>query len=120
LGNEIQNIQLSEVTRTIMNLYKHTRQHFDTEEQHMKAIGYPKLEQHRELHNGLISGLNNLIEKPINTNLGLEGLKKFVYNWIIDHILNHDKKYFDFYQEQARPIAAVSTKGRRRRPRKCQ
>ena len=102
LGNEIQSIQLSEVTRTIMNLYKHTRQHFDTEEQHMKAIGYPKLEQHRELHNGLISGLNNLIEKPINTNIGLEGLKKFVYNWIIDHILNHDKKYFEFYQEQVK------------------
>jgi hemerythrin len=120
LGNEIQSIQLSEVTRTIMNLYKHTRQHFDTEEQHMKAIGYPKLEQHRELHNGLITGLNNLIEKPINTNIGLEGLKKFVYNWIIDHILNHDKKYFEFYQEQARPIAVVSTKGRRGRPRKCQ
>jgi hemerythrin len=41
-----------------------------------------------------------------------------VYNWIIDHILNHDKKYFEFYQEQARPIAVVSTKGRRGRPRK--
>jgi hemerythrin len=118
LGNEIQNVQLSEVTRMIMNLYKYTRQHFDTEEQHMKSLGYPKLEQHRELHNGLISGLNNLIEKPINTNIGLEGLKKFVYNWIIDHILNHDKKYFEFYQKQARPIVADSTKGRRGRPRK--
>ena len=70
------------------------------------------------MHNGLITGLNNLIEKPINTKIGLEGLKKFVYDWIIDHILNHDKKYFEFYQEQARPIAAVSTKGRRGRPRK--
>jgi hemerythrin len=101
-----------------MNLHKHTSQYFDTEEQHMKAIGYPKLEQHRELHNGLITGLNNLIEKPINTNLGLEGLKKFVYNWIIDHILNHDKKYFEFYQEQARPIAAGTASDRRGRPRK--
>lgn len=99
LGNEIQNIQLCDVTKTIMNLYKHTTQHFDTEEQHMKAIGYPKLIQHRELHNGLISGLNNLIEKPIDSYIGLEVLKKFVYNWIIDHILNHDKKYFEFYQE---------------------
>ena len=32
LGNEMQNIQLSDVTRTIMNLYKHTRQHFNREE----------------------------------------------------------------------------------------
>jgi len=119
LGNEIQNIQLSEVTRTVMNLYKHTRQHFDTEEQHMKAIGYTNLEQHRELHNGLISGLNNLIEKPIDTKIGLEELKKFVYNWIIDHILNHDKKYFEFYQGQVKSTYAASTRTQRGRPRKC-
>ena len=42
----------------------------------MKAIGYQKLEQHRELHKGLISDLNNPIEKPINENIGLEDLKK--------------------------------------------
>jgi hemerythrin-like metal-binding protein len=114
----MQNTQLPEVTRTIMGLYKHTRQHFDTEEQHMNAIGYQKLEQYRELHNGLISGLNDLIEKPINTNMGLEGLKKFVYNWIIDHILNHDKKYFEFYQEQVRQTLTTAPKGRRGRPRK--
>jgi hemerythrin len=120
LGNDMQNIQLCDVTRTIMNLYKHTIEHFDTEEQHMKAIGYPKLEQHRELHNGLITGLNNLIEKPIATNVGLESLKKFVYNWIIDHILNQDKKYFEFYQEQTRPNFAVSNRGRQRKPRKTQ
>ncbi len=107
LGNKIQNIQLAEVTKTIMDLYKHTRQHFDTEEQHMKTIGYPKLEQHRELHNGLVTGLNNLIKKPFDTNIGLEELKKFVYNWIIDHILNHDKKYFEFFQERVKKSPAA-------------
>jgi hemerythrin len=118
LGNEMQNIQLSDVARTIMNLYKHTREHFDTEERHMKSLGYPKLQQHRELHNGLITGLNNLIEKPIDTDAGLDGLKKFVYNWIIDHILNHDKKYFEFYQEQMKPILVASSKRSKGRPRK--
>jgi hemerythrin len=120
LGNEIQSIQLSDVTRTIMNLYKHTRQHFATEEQHMKAIGYTKLEKHRDLHNELISGLNKLIEKPIETQVGLEGLKQFVYNWIIDHILNHDKQYFEFYQAQVVPKPDASTRSRRGRPRKYQ
>jgi len=118
LGNEIQNIQLSDVTKTIMNLYKHTTQHFDTEEQHMKAIGYPELAHHRELHNGLVSGLNNLIEKPIDTCSELEGLKKFVYNWIIDHILNHDKQYFEFYQEQIKPTIPASTGNKSRKSRK--
>jgi hemerythrin len=120
LGNEIQNIQLSEVTKTIMKLYKHTREHFDTEEQHMKVIGYPKLEQHRELHNDLISGLNDLVKKPINTDVGFESFKKFVYDWIIDHILNHDKKYFEFYQEKAQISSVTPAKINRKRPRKYQ
>jgi hemerythrin len=85
----------------------------------MKAIGYPKLVQHRELHNGLIGGLNNLIEKPINTNIGLEGLKKFVYSWIIDHILNHDKKYFEFYREHIFTSTPPKKRGRGR-PKKYQ
>lgn len=118
LGNEIQNIQLSGVTRTIMNLYKHSREHFNTEEQHMKSIGYPKLLHHRELHNNLITGLNDLVQRPIDSNQRLESFKKFVYDWIIDHILNHDKKYFEFYQEQMRVVLAASATGRRGRPRK--
>lgn len=73
----------------------------------MKTIGYPKLEQHRELHNGLVTGLNNLIKKPFDTNIGLEELKKFVYNWIIDHILNHDMKYFEFFQERVKKSPAA-------------
>lgn len=114
VGNEMQNIQLADVARTIMNLYKHTREHFDTEERHMKSLGYPKLDQHRELHNNLITGLNTLTGKPIDTDLGLEGLRKFVYNWIIDHILNHDKKYFEFYQEKMKPLLVASTKKNKR------
>lgn len=102
LGNEMQNIHLSDMTKIIMKLYTHAMSHFDTEEHHMKAIGYPELVHHRELHNGLISGLNHLIEKPIDSYTGLERVKQFVYNWIIDHILNHDKKYFEFYQEQTK------------------
>jgi len=117
LGNDIQNVQPSALRRVIMDLYKHTRQHFDTEEQHMKSIGYPKLEHHRELHNGLISGLNDLTGTPIDTAAALESFKKFVYNWIIDHILHHDKEYFEYYREHVRPTA-TGAGCRRGRPRK--
>jgi len=44
--------------------------HLDAEEQHMKAMGYPKL-QHRVLYNGLMDGLSNLIEKAIDSYIGL-------------------------------------------------
>lgn len=113
LGNDMQNVDISGVTRAIMSLYKHAREHFDSEEQHMKAIGYPKLEQHRELHNDLITGLNNVAKKPIDTVAGLESFKRFVYDWIIDHILNQDKKYFEFYRETFKAASGASKGGPR-------
>ena len=62
----------------------------------MKVIGYPKLDHHRELHNGHISGLNSIMERNQY------------------HILNHDKKYFEFYQEELK-LNRTITKGIRQR-----
>ena len=34
-------------------------------------MGFTRLARNRELHNGLIEGLNSLIEKPIDSYIGL-------------------------------------------------
>ena len=83
-------------SRIIMALYKHIREHFTAEEQMMKEIGYPKLEEHRNLHDDFITKLNRIAE---GSSMGKEpsgDLKTFLYHWVIDHILNHDMDYFRF------------------------
>ena len=96
LGNEIQGLEVSNSKKTILELYRYTREHFAREERHMKEIGYPDLVHHRDLHEQLIADLNKRVEKQIDTQEKLNDFVLFVYNWIVDHILNQDKKYFEF------------------------
>ena len=98
LGNEIQDANIKEAKKYIMELYKHTREHFKFEENHMKEIGFPDVKQHREMHDGLIARLNDIVEKDFGTDESFRRFKAFLYDWLINHILNQDRKYFDYYK----------------------
>ena len=81
------------INKIIMDLYKHTRLHFDFEEQMMREIGFPNVEEHRELHNGLITKLNDISTHSFDDDQSVADFKKFIYNWVFDHIMNQDKEY---------------------------
>jgi hemerythrin len=103
LANGIsENIDSKEIHKIIMILYKHIMNHFSSEEEHMKKIGYPKLDEHRELHNDLINNLNDLSKKLSKVSQPVFQLKKFVYDWMIDHIMNHDNQYFEFSRNKTK------------------
>lgn len=98
LGNDIQNAEIGKAKTYVMELYKYTRKHFQLEEEHMKIMLFPDLESHRLLHNKLLSDLNTLAE-DFNQNDSFEKLRNFYFTWLTDHILQQDKKYFDFFRK---------------------
>ena len=88
------------IDRIIMDLYKHTNEHFTLEEQMMQEIGYPKIDEHKELHNDLITKLNNISTQSFNDDQSVFDFKKFIYYWVIDHIINNDRDYFRFARQK--------------------
>lgn len=90
----------SQLKRAVLDLYKHTREQFKAEEALMRQIGYPKSEDHRGMHGGLIVRLNELSARPFDDDSSVLEFKKFVYSWIIDHNLTHDRDVFRFAQER--------------------
>ena len=99
LGNEIQDASVKDVKKYVMELYKRTREHFKYEENHMKEIDFPDVRQHEEMHNELITRLNEIAEKDFGTDESFDRFKAFLYDWLVNHILNQDKKYFDYYKD---------------------
>ena len=89
-----------EINPILMELFRYTRQHFRDEEKMMKEIGYPKVDEHRILHDDLITKLSEVSVKSFETNQSVIDFKKFVYDWITDHILVNDMDYFRFNQEK--------------------
>ncbi|MFP4548408.1 MAG: bacteriohemerythrin [Fidelibacterota bacterium] len=100
LGNEIQEAPLNDAGRYVLKLIRYSKKHFIHEEAHMKTIGFPELERHKELHDKLIAKLGDISADFIKNEDEFAAFKNFLYQWLIDHILYEDKKYFDFANRQ--------------------
>ncbi|MCP4670028.1 MAG: hemerythrin family protein [Desulfobacula sp.] len=96
LGNEIQTADKSRANHYVMKLFRYTSAHFKIEEDHMKKIQYPGIANHRKRHDKLLSDLNAVSNDFSNDSF--EEFQNFLYSWLVDHILNEDKKYFAFNQ----------------------
>jgi len=96
LANKVQNATLYESGKYIMELFKYSGTHFKHEEQQMKEVGFPGLYKHIELHDELITKLSEISLNFIKTEQEFTDFKNFIYNWITQHILADDMKYFEF------------------------
>lgn len=76
-------------------LVGYTMSHFAREEEFMEKIGYPELERHRELHRNLVEDVQRLRQRQSIQDDACqfgEDLSGFLANWLVNHILQEDKK----------------------------
>lgn len=79
---------------TLKSVQRYTRVHFAREEDVMRKMNYPGLEEHRQRHAELVSELDDLIEEfnqGANHDLSNKTLQ-FLEDWLLHHILIEDKK----------------------------
>lgn len=67
--------------------------HFESEEDTLRAIGYPKLGEQRSEHNEFNEQLDNFISTAANETLDRDLLKNYLEKWWINHILHSDMQY---------------------------
>ncbi len=85
----------AEILKDILpKLIDYTKVHFADEEKQMEAAGYPELILHKAQHKILIKQIIELLEnlKIGKTNLSLS-LFDFLKNWLLRHVLDHDKEF---------------------------
>ncbi len=77
----------------IDDLREYTKFHFRSEEEYMMKNNYRKFFSHKAEHDEFINKVNmvNLDNADENTEEYLEGILTFVFNWILEHILQKDK-----------------------------
>lgn len=79
-------------------LMQYTREHFSHEEDVMRRVGYPGLEDHRAAHAELVTELDDIIEQYESVD-GHELSNKtlqFLEDWLTHHIMIEDKKIGKF------------------------
>ncbi len=84
----------ADVDDIIDELIDYTQHHFAREEAIMEAYGYPDYERHCNLHQRLIDDVNQQAESWSNESSqeNLDLLRKFLKNWLFNHILKEDAK----------------------------
>lgn len=76
---------------TFDRLIVYTLEHFKNEEERMKLCNYPELESHKIEHQKLVQKLMDLNKEK--KYVFPESISTFLNRWLIDHILDCDKKY---------------------------
>lgn len=89
-------------TESLTEMYDYVRTHFKFEEEYMEQLNYPHLVEHRRLHRDFENQIYNYTREMSEGKLILNtSLLKVIKNWLLEHIVNEDKKYSDFEREAA-------------------
>lgn len=90
-----ENVSDERLFRLILEIEKYAEFHFISEENFMKLINYPKLEQHINLHFDLLEKLNVAKHSNVNKNDFLN----FTVAWFVNHTIQEDKQIYNYCKE---------------------
>ena len=86
--------------KVLDRLAEYTRTHFMLEESLMRLTRYPGFDVHRQQHEDLIAQVQSLQYKLDHENAAITfELLNFLRKWLIQHILESDKRFGAFFQK---------------------
>lgn len=84
-----------------LKLETYTKTHFNHEITVLKSSGYPDLPEHETQHKLLIEKLVELRQKFDSGSLFVSTeTMNFLKDWLVNHIMGHDKKYSGFLKDK--------------------
>jgi len=101
IGNSIYNLlenyllddKYDKIVAIVNELKEYTKYHFASEENYMREIKYRKYLEQKTEHSDFIDKLEEMELKDIDQNQEqyIRDLLTFVFNWILEHIIQKDK-----------------------------
>jgi hemerythrin len=83
------------------DLTRYTRTHFAFEERLMAEYGYPEFLAHKQVHAKMADKVRDLSRQfQAGTLFNPVQVSNFLKNWLSRHIMETDKKYAAFFQNQ--------------------
>ncbi|HEX9081031.1 MAG TPA: bacteriohemerythrin [Holophagaceae bacterium] len=92
----------SQVKASLDFLVSYTAEHFQTEEKHMKEMGYPKLAAHVVEHKSLLAKAQDLQAKLAEGKPVTVEVTAFLADWLKHHINEVDMGYVEFAKAKAK------------------
>jgi len=103
LDDIINGVSEKEVEEAIGFLDYYIKDHLSYEEEYMKKIGYPHLDEHVKMHGDFIQmyyKFKSEFNDGTNKDKLISDIESYVGEWWINHIGKEDKKYHLYLDEQ--------------------
>ncbi len=92
---------IATVRGLLMQLYKHTREHFEVEEALMRKLDFPDISAHTDSHNRLLARLNEVSQEIGQGRMDKSTVDQLMSDWSLRHILHDDAQLTAFIAKQA-------------------
>ena len=93
----IVNREKEKIDEILNELVQYTIYHFGEEEKIFEKYNYSDKVEHEKIHRKFKEELEDIISKKNNNSVAIE-LISFLKNWLIDHIMNTDQEYVNFFK----------------------
>jgi hemerythrin len=91
----------SVLSKVLGSLVDYTIIHFSTEEELMRSYSYPDLDKHKVEHDKLTGQVKDFQQKFLSGKSTITyELMDFLSDWLINHILDTDKKYSPYFSSR--------------------
>ena len=85
------------ISETLQELLKYTREHFHDEEALMESLHYPKLAEHKKIHEAFVQKMAEFCYQVTeNEKTVTEELLNFLVNWLLVHTREDDQDYKNY------------------------
>ncbi len=91
------------ISKTLDFMMEYTDYHFSTEEKHMEATSYPRIEYHKKMHKEFVDTLKGMTDEFLEDGAtqGLaESVNVFLFNWLVKHIKGVDGAFGKWLNEE--------------------
>lgn len=85
-------VSAEEIRAILVEFFGYIKEHFKDEEAYMQAIDYPRIQEHKKIHNEITQSMVVLIKEVKNANDMKEKLLIIAKKWLLEHILKEDMK----------------------------
>ncbi len=96
--------RLEDTYGVIVAIERYIRDHFSYEETYMAQNGYPEIEQHRNIHQGLINDFLKRKKELLDSGLSetiILNLENYLGTWLLRHVGEEDQKYAKYIRERS-------------------
>lgn len=78
--------------QALLSLFDYVQIHFETEEKYLRK--HPEFDKHRKIHAEFITQTQTFMDQFQKETLDTQTVVDYLKNWLINHIVKTDVKYF--------------------------